>query len=860
MLRRLSSILKRLKGTGPGHSRDTLTEVFRTKYEHFKELLDSNSELSKIISEVEDKLQGDKVFGMAYVRSQSARAIFHALRMIRSFDALSNHRYPVLFDTFAGINSAIKDALQTRSDPRLVDPVLPYDKITKDMADWVGGKNANLGEIRNRVHLPVPAGFAITTRAFEHFLSENDLVDEIAMKKMALDPAEASSVNAVSEEIQRLIISAPVPQGLQDAMLSAYDNMVREAPSAPMRISMRSSAIGEDSELSFAGQYLSVLNVAREDIPKTYRIIIASLFTPRAVSYRLMKGIPHEQAAMSVACIRMIDSVVSGVMYSRHPFDPQDESIIISAVWGLGPYAVDGTITPDKYRVGRNLVILEKEIARKPVQLVSDPEGGLREEPVELEKQEAACLPDARIKNLAEYALRLEKHYGVPQDIEWALDGDGNLYILQSRRLGTSNPSSEQMPESVPAFLDSGEHPVLIDTGAVAFPGIGCGKAFQPHSEDDLAACPEGAILVASQPSPKYMVVMPKVKAIVTDFGSITGHMASLCREFSIPTLLDTKRATSVIPEGMEITVDVFSKRIYRGIVPELLALQKSRLPYMKGTPVYETLKSIAAYITPLRLLAPKSPEFAPQNCRSLHDLMRFMHELSYSEMFRISDFVSEHPGFAVKLSAPIPLDLYVIDLGGGIAEGEEHSRRVQHDRIVSVPFRALLDGMLHKDLVVQNPRPVELRGFLSVMSEQMLSPTGAERFGDRSYAIISDKYLNFSSRVGYHYGVLDSYCGKTLSKNYIVFSFKGGAADDVRKNRRARAIALVLESLGMSVEVVGDRVDARIQKLDAPLIAEKLEVIGRLLQFTRQMDMLMTTEETVGAIAKAFLQENYHL
>ncbi len=860
MLRRLSSILKRLKGTGPGHSRDTLTEVFRTKYEHFKELLDSNSELSKIISEVEDKLQGDKVFGMAYVRSQSARAIFHALRMIRSFDALSNHRYPVLFDTFAGINSAIKDALQTRSDPRLVDPVLPYDKITKDMADWVGGKNANLGEIRNRVHLPVPAGFAITTRAFEHFLSENDLVDEIAMKKMALDPAEASSVNAVSEEIQRLIISAPVPQSLQDAMLSAYDNMVRKAPSAPMRISMRSSAIGEDSELSFAGQYLSVLNVAREDIPKTYRIIIASLFTPRAVSYRLMKGIPHEQAAMSVACIRMIDSVVSGVMYSRHPFDPQDESIIISAVWGLGPYAVDGTITPDKYRIGRNLVILEKDIARKPVQLVSDPEGGLREEPVELEKQEAACLPDARIKTLAEYALRLEKHYGIPQDIEWALDKDGNLYILQSRRLGTSNPSSEQMPESVPEFLNSGEHPVLIDTGAVAFPGIGCGKAFQPHSEDDLAACPEGAILVASQPSPKYMVVMPKVKAIVTDFGSITGHMASLCREFSIPTLLDTKRATSVIPEGMEITVDVFSKRIYRGIVPELLALQKNRLPYMKGTPVYETLKSIAAYITPLRLLDPKSPEFAPQNCRSLHDLMRFMHELSYSEMFRISDFVSEHPGFAVKLSAPIPLDLYVIDLGGGIAEGEEHSRRVQHDRIVSVPFRALLDGMLHKDLAVQNPRPVELRGFLSVMSEQMLTPTGAERFGDRSYAIISDKYLNFSSRVGYHYGVLDSYCGKTLSKNYIVFSFKGGAADDVRKNRRARAIALVLESLGMSVEVVGDRVDARIQKLDAPLIAEKLEVIGRLLQFTRQMDMLMTTEETVGAIAKAFLQENYHL
>lgn len=861
MLRRLSNILKRIKGTGPGHSKDALTEVFRLKYEHFKELLDSNSELSKIISELEEKLQGDKVFGMAYVRSQSARAIFHALRMIRSFDALSDHRYPMLLDVFEGINSAVKDALRTRTDTLLVDPVLPYDRITAEMADCVGGKNANLGEIKNRVHLPVPSGFAITTRAFERFLADNDLVDEIAMKKMALDPEDAASINVVSEEIQRLIINAPVPQILQDAILSAYDDLVPEKTSPTgMRISMRSSAVGEDSELSFAGQYLSVLNVTREEILKTYKFVIASLFTPRAVSYRLMKGIPHEQAAMSVACIRMIDSVVSGVMYSRHPFDPCDDSIIISAVWGLGPYAVDGTITPDKYRVSRSCDLTDRKIAHKAVQLVANPDGGLREEIVETGRQDIACLSDEQIKTLAGYALRLEHHYGVPQDIEWALDSRGELYILQSRRLGTTDAGSNQSPANVPVVFDTCEHPILIDSGAAAYPGIGCGKAFQVHSLDDLADCPEGAVLVASQPSPKYMVVMPKVKAIVTDFGSITGHMASLCREFSLPTLLDTKKATSVIPDGMEITVDVFSKRVYRGIIPELLALQKTRLPYMKGTPVYETLKVIAGFITPLRLLNPKSPDFLPQNCKSLHDLMRFIHELSYSEMFRISDFVSEHPGFAVKLTAPIPLDLYVIDLGGGIAGGEEKARRVKHDRIVSMPFRALLDGMLHEDLVVQQPRPIEFRGFLSVMGEQMLSAPGTERFGDRSYAIISDKYLNFSSRVGYHYGVLDTYCGKTLSKNYIVFSFKGGAADDIRKNRRARAIALVLETLGMTVEVRGDRVDARLQKLDASLITVKLEVIGRLLQFTRQMDMLMTSEETVGAIAKAFLQENYHL
>jgi pyruvate, water dikinase len=862
MLKTLDLILRKLKLRKPAQSQD-LTAIFRLKYEHFKVLLDSNAELSKIISEFEDKLQGSEVFGMAYIRSRSARAIFHALRMLNSFNALSNQRYPALFETFQSINSNIAKELESKrqeADP--VDLVLPYSRVTVETMEWVGGKNANLGEIQNRVMLPVPDGFAVTTRAFDFFLSENDMVDQIAMKKMTLDPNDPESLDTVSQEIQHLIISAPVPESLQNAILSAYDEIASRnsqsgpAPALP-RISLRSSALGEDSELSFAGQYLSILNVSHEQILKSYAFVIASLFTPRAISYRLLKGIPDDAAAMSVACIRMVDSVASGVIYSRHPFEPGDDSIIISAVWGLGPYAVDGKITPDRYRVSRSPEgqILESYVPEKPVKLISNPEGGLKEVLVGDDDRNRACLSDLQIKTLAAYALRLEDHFGSPQDIEWALDPDGKLLILQSRPLCTGFQSHEQPQQSVAL-----EYPVLLDSGSAASPGVGCGKAFRVRSEQDLMDFPEGSVLVAAQPSPKYMIVMSKARAIVTDFGSVTGHMASLAREFSVPTLLDTKVATSVIPNGMEITVDANSGKVYKGIIPELESQQQGRKPHLIGTPVYETLKRIAALITPLRLIDPKSPDFKPENCKSLHDIMRFAHELSYSEMFRISDVVSENAGFALKLSAPIPLDLYVIDLGGGISTPDPNARKVKHDRIVSVPFRALLNGMLHEDLAVMHPRPIELRGFFSVMGEQMFNPTySAERFGDRSYAIISDKYLNFSSRVGYHYGVLDSYCGTTLSKNYITFSFRGGAADDVRRNRRARAIALILDSLGMSVEVTGDRVAARLQKLETAILTEKLDAIGRLLQFSRQMDMLMVNEASVGAIATAFLEENYH-
>jgi pyruvate,water dikinase len=154
------------------------------------------------------------------------------------------------------------------------------------------------------------------------------------------------------------------------------------------------------------------------------------------------------------------------------------------------------------------------------------------------------------------------------------------------------------------------------------------------------------------------------------------------------------------------------------------------------------------------------------------------------------------------------------------------------------------------------------VKGFLSVMSQQMLAPPNpmVERFGDRSYAIISDKYLNFSSRVGYHYSILDSYCGLTAMKNYINFQFKGGAADDVRRNRRARLIKNILEASGFLVEVQGDRVNARFAKQEQDVIAVKLDVLGRLLIYTRQMDMLLNCETSVNMLSENFLAGRYDL
>jgi len=865
----ISTIVNRLKmwkAEDRNRLRDRAARVFKFKYACFKDLLASNTELLNIITDFEQKLRGQEVFGMSYVRSQATRAVFHTLRMAKSLDDLSGHTYPMLFTVVEALNESIKEELGKRKELPVTAFVLPYTEITKDMVDWVGGKNANLGELLNRAQLPIPAGFAVTTAAYDYFLDQNELVDEINRLRMHLDLNVPQAVNNVSQEIQRLIISAPVPPQLAQAIVFAYDDMLETIqrlsgkPPALIRVALRSSAIGEDSELSYAGQYLSVLNVPREKVIENYKYVLASLYTPRAISYRLAKGMRDEDIAMSVACIEMVDSVASGVMYSRHPSNPLADQILINAVWGLGPYAVDGVITPDSYVVSKDcdFTILESKISDKPVQLTALPAGGLKEIPVEPEKRQAPCLSPQQIRTLAQYALRLEKHYEYPQDIEWALDAYGRLMVLQTRPLHLEETGADGLK----AFPQVEGYCTLVEGGAIAFPGVGCGPAVHVKTEDDLALFPTGGVLVARHSTPQFVMVMPKAQAIITDAGSVTGHMASLAREFGVPTILDTKNATTAIPAGTEVTVDAYSGRVYQGKVPELLALRRTRESVMKETPVYQTLRRVADSIVPLNLVNPRAPNFAPQFCKTLHDVMRLIHELSYTEMFKISDVVSDEQGAgSFKLVAPIPLDLHIIDLGGGLEGVSSFSMRVTVDQIASRPFKALLKGMLHEDLRAQGPRPVDLGGFLSVVREQMFSPNNmAERFGDRSYAILSDNYLNFSSRIGYHYSVLDAYCCETLSKNYITFSFKGGAADEIRRNRRARAIAAIFDALGFVVEIREDRVDARFVKYEAELIETKLDMAGRVLQFTRQMDMLMHCEASVDALANSFLQGNYNL
>jgi len=825
---------------------------FGDRYEGFKELLNSNSELLSLIAEIEAKLGGDEVFGMAWVRSRASRLAFHGARLVHGLNRLSGGRYAALGTVLEDITRRIREVAESRRSESCTRLVIPYAEVGREMVDWVGGKNAHLGEMTSRLHLPVPPGFAITTSAYELFLEHSGLIPEIRRAVMALEPGDMDSLRRVSEEVQHAFLSAPVPEELERAIEDACADVALAMGAQNPFMAMRSSAIGEDGELSFAGQYLTVLNVPPHRVLDTYRRVLASLYTPRAISYRLHQGVSEGDMAMSVGCLAMVPARASGVAYSRDPRGGEGKNVLINAVWGLGAYAVDGRVPPDEYRVSRRdgLSLSVARPGNKNVELLSTADGRTEEHAVPPERARSLCLDHAQASAVARAVLELERHFGAPQDVEWAFDAVGRLFILQARplrilegaRRGTKIPDGAQL---------------ILEGGDAACPGAGSGPVHHADSPEEAARLPLGAVLVVRHSSPKYVAALPRAAAVLAETGSVTGHMASLTREFNVPAVFNLPGAVKALAPGEIVTVDGDTGRVFRGAVALGQTPQAERRRGLDGTPVHRALTRLAELAVPLNLTDPSGPNFNPSGCRTLHDVMRFAHERCYREMFRLGDQASDRGGLARRLNAPLPLDLYVIDLGGGLT-GE--GPNLDPDEVRSTPFAALLRGMLHPALSSREPKPINLRGFMSVWSQQMLAPPqqAEDRFGKRSYALVSDCYLNFSSRVGYHYSVLDSWCGERMNENYLNFEFKGGAADDVRKNRRSRAIAGILEALGLRVEVTGDRVVARYRKYSGREVEERLDQLGRLLIYTRQMDMLMVDEAAVARAVDGFLSGTY--
>jgi pyruvate,water dikinase len=827
----------------------------RHKYASFRNLLTTNNEILRMITELEGVLVGGKELSLEEVKSLTAALKANVETMVRDLNILADGHYRELQSKIEKIAAGIDDEYRQVHGVPITRLCIPLEDIVREQADAVGGKTSNLGEVRNRIGLPVPQGFAVTSFAYRSFVEGSGIQKRLEECWNRIDLEDRTGLSRISAEMMRLVREAPMPQSVEEEIALAAHDLYRKAR-GKARVSVRSSAIGEDGRLTFAGLYTTFLNIPLEQILRRYREVIASKFNRRALFYMRTHGFNESDIAMSVGCFLMVDAVAAGVAYSLDPNDSARNKMLISAVWGLGKPVVDGSVTPDTYVVSRLPArgILEIRAATKEKRIIPAPDEGLVEEPVPVEMRNQPCLTEDQITKLVEYLRALETHYRSPQDVEWVLDRSGRLYILQTRSLRIADLSAHPRLSS----SDTAEHRIVLEGGRTAAPGAGCGPVVHAESDEDLRVFPEGGVLVARQNSPRFVEVMTRAAAILTDVGSSTGHMASLSREYHVPTIVDAGRATE-LPEGIEVTVDATDLKVFAGRVEEIMVKEFQSPRLRSDLPSFALLERVVGRVARLNLTDPSKNAFRAKNCRTYHDIARFCHEMAIWEMFNLNDYRKlSDKGLAFRLDSDIPLGIYIIDLGGGLDPAAQGGV-VKPEQILSIPMQALFKGMSTPGIRWGGARPIDLKGFLSVLANTMYDSSKGEReLGDNSYAILSSNYLNFGSRLGYHFTTLDSVCGENLNDNYILFRFKGGAADIERRVRRTRFVGEILAHYRFNIDQKEDLLHAWVKKLPVNSTKDLLAMVGRLIGCARQLDVVMDAEATLERCEKAFINGEY--
>jgi pyruvate,water dikinase len=824
--------------------------VLAEKYANFQRLLAANNAILALMTDMEEKLSGDFIFDLQYIRDGVGQLAGETAALVEALNKLGDHRYDALVEAFRRIIGEVEGVLSQRREIQKAPLTLSFDELDLEMAEMVGGKNANLGEVRNRVHLPVPPGFAISTYAYKLFLDDNRLTTRIPdfLGDWRMD--DLDSLASVSDQLKTMICQARVPPELEAAIQAAYEELCRQEGKRPL-VAMRSSAVGEDLSLTFAGQYATYLNVPPNEMAPRYKDIVASLFTPRALFYYKNKGFKEEEMAMGVAVLPIIDAKASGVLFTRQPEGADQEAVLINAVWGLGKYAVGGVINPDHYLVAYDPPghIIEQRIPPKEVMLVNRPGGGVQEAPVSPEKVKAPCLTPAQLQQLVHWAATLEAHYQRPQDVEWALDFEDRLWLLQSRQL---HMPPKRAPEGKARTLK--QYLVLLDHGNVACRGVGAGPVVMVRRDEDLKDFPPGGVLVARHTSPKYVTVMPQAAAILTDAGSPTGHMALLAREFQVPAILNTGNATQILRPGQEVTVDANYNNVYAGIIAELLEPRQAKANDLADSPVFRTLKAVLHKVVPLNLINPQKENFSPAGCRTIHDIVRFAHEFSMREMFKLTENEVRDGREVADLDSGLPFKVRILDLGGGLQRGWK--RKVRPEQITSIPFKAFWQGLTAMRWPQGKPAGAQSLRSVFVKSEEEVA-RGADPYRDQSYVVLSENYMNFSIRLGYHLSAVEAYVGDQINDNYITFTFRGGGSTPERRERRARLIEAIIDRMDLHHQRKGDTIEARMAKYPPEQMLQRLALFGKLTLYTKQLDMALFSEGIVDWYIKDFLREH---
>ncbi|WP_319543090.1 PEP/pyruvate-binding domain-containing protein [uncultured Pseudodesulfovibrio sp.] len=790
--------------------------LLRRKYEAFKSLLVQDAIALELIADLEEMFYGKRL-------ADRQRAVWMTQQLSNAVGTMAGQlmemnptRYMDLPEYFRKIDFYVRMGMELEQ-PEVGPPYILSLEEAGLFPLLAGGKAANLGRAVAEGGVPVPPGFVVTANAFNYFIDFNGLNEEIEERLRQMEVGDRDLLARLTAEMQELILASEVPEEIARGIRFGVSEII----DGDDLIAVRSSALAEDGEISFAGQYASELNVQPNDVLEAYKRVLAGKYCPRAVAYRISNGLTDSQTAMAVLVLPMVEAETAGVVYSQDPDCRGREAMGVYGVNGLGYGLVDGSISPDK------AVLTREAIPRIDNDCTPDA-GGLP--------------PEETLVELGRLAMQLERALGCPQDIEWAEDVTGKLFILQTRPLQMERDEVDTDGESLSS------KPILEGMER-ASTGVGCGEIYYASSGERIAMIPQGAVVVTSTLQPSLLTFIGNMSGVISATGSRASHFASVARESGVPVLVGDL-GDSFEP-GQLVTVDGTHGTVYDGCVEAVMV--RSRKFEKVSERVVAQYAKVAPLAVKLNLTDPQSEDFTPMGCKSLHDVVRFCHEKSVNEMFSLMDKRGRGMHAAKRLQTNLPLVMYILDLGGGIFDNAGDGKTILPHDIKCRPMWALWYGL--------SDERVRWSKKLTHMDWEEFDKVsgGIFSFDSKllaSYGLISEDYLHLMVRFGYHFSVVDSVCGSDSGANYVNFRFKGGGAGFDQRLLRLEFIRQVLNSYGFVTETRGDMIDARCARLDENETQRMLVRLGYLMAVTRLMDMRMDTEEQVREEVEKFIRD----
>ena len=820
----------------------------RHQYYSFRELQSLNDDCLELLGGIQEDLQYTSP--TRQLLSARVSAVFDkAAAVVALLENLSGRNYRSLAAAVEAQRQEVERYIAARDELASPNFSVWLSAVDNSAVAEVGAKAAALGEIKNKLHLPVPNGFVLTSAAYRQFCG-TPLWSQIRDATRNIDLNNLDSLREISAKLTEMVLGLPLPRAVEVA-ITERAHALREADAG---FAVRSSAVGEGGARTFAGQFLSLMNVPFGQTVDAYKRVVAGRFSERALFYRLSAGITEIESPMAVLFLHLVRARAAGIVYTRDPKQPKSDALWVTATRGLGPDIASGRLPADLFVLGRKFPhrVLDQSIVHKEEELILAEQGGLLRRPTPPEVADAPSLSAQELTDLADCAIRIEQHFGVPQDIEWAIDEEGRVWIVQTRPLALADSP----------HLRSKGHPKgepLLAGGRSVYPGRVSGPAYLVNDLGMLGNTPQGAIVFLRKASPEIVKIFPRISGLVADLGNVAGHAAALLREAKIPSVFQLSGAFERLRDGDAVSLDAVQPRIYAGTFWESRTIDARLVERYEENPDQNT-DPINRRLLVLHLLDPGGSNFRPSGCTSAHDILRFCHEKAIEAMFAVNDSVVEDGLHAPKkLMTPVPVNIYVLDLGGGLALENPSASEVDPAQIVSRPFRALWRGVTHPSVAWQRNMPASFSDLASVMAGSFTAQSGAVRaLGNRSYLLVADEYMNLNSRLAYHFTLVDACVCEVPSQNYISFRFAGGGATRLRRNLRAGFIEACLTHYGFSVDRRRDLVNAWFKKAPAEKCEIKLDILGRLMACTSQLDMYMTSESVMHWYVQQFLEGNY--